>query len=92
MSSIGERTSVVESKQVKRIKQEFKNAHYIVKCTRNKGMFRVPLMMVTEYKGFTVLAKSELHLSQEYSAPVHIQEDIKLFEIKTRISRDLFES
>ena len=36
---------------------QFKNYQYVLRLTQNKGRIRVPLAMVTHYKGFTVYAK-----------------------------------
>ena len=53
----------VDPIKAKYLRNTFKNANYILQCTRNKGRFVVPLMMITNYKGFQVLATSSIHTS-----------------------------
>ena len=52
-----EKGTVVSNEAAKIALQEFKNYDYILRLTRNKGKLRVPLAMVVDYKGFTILAK-----------------------------------
>ena len=58
VSTFEERGTIVSNEAAKMALQEFKNYDYILRLTRNKGKLRVPLTMITEYKGFTVFAKS----------------------------------
>ena len=51
----------IDPVKTKYAKNMFKNANYILQCTRNKGRFVVPLMMLTYYKGFQILATSDIH-------------------------------
>ena len=53
--------TVVNAEESKRAQRQFKNANYIVQVTRNKGRFRVPLMVILEYKGFFVAARANVH-------------------------------
>lgn len=62
---------------MKQLRQQFKNANYVLQITRNRGRFRVPLMMLIEYKGFTVLAQAAVHSSTDYAAlTTALQQDI----------------
>lgn len=45
---------------------EFKNYDYILRLTQNKGKIRVPLCMMTHYKGFTVFAKVLIPTAENY--------------------------
>lgn len=45
---------------------EFKNYDYILKITKNKGKLRVPLSMITHYKGFSIYAKVLIPSAQTY--------------------------
>ena len=46
--------------------QEFKNYDYILRLTHNKGKIRVPLCMMLEYKGLTVMAKVMIPSAEAY--------------------------
>jgi hypothetical protein len=92
ISTFQDRSTVVGSERVKQLRQQFKNANYVLQITRNRGRFRVPLMMLTEYKGFTVLAQAAVHSSVDYaSLSAALQQDIVQLERDTKISRSLFE-
>ena len=52
----------------------------------------MPLMQLTQYKGFTVLAKSMVHTSSDFSSlSAQLQQDIGQLERDARISRSVFE-
>jgi hypothetical protein len=88
VASFQDRSTVVSAGRLKRARQEFKNANYILQVTRNRGRFRVPLMMFLEYKGFGVLAKAKVHSTEEYaSLAASLQQDMTQFERDTRIGR-----
>ena len=91
VSTFQDRSTIVGSDRVKQLRQQFKNANYILQITRNRGRFRVPLMMLSEYKGFTVLAHAAVHSSTDYtSLTAALQQDIAQLERDTKISRSLF--
>jgi hypothetical protein len=49
-------------------------------------------MNLSEYKGFTILSKANIHSSTEYSNFTNsLQQDINQLERDTKISRNLFE-
>lgn len=58
VATFEERGTVVSNESAKIALNEFKNYDYILRLTRNKGKLRVPLAMISEYKGFTVMAKA----------------------------------
>lgn len=92
ISSFNDSSTIVSGKVVKKMRGEFKNSNYILQCTKNKGSFRVPLMMVVTYKGYQVLAKAAVHSSPEYSSAVaDLQQEMAQLERDTRVSRELFE-
>lgn len=45
---------------------EFKNYDYVLKIMKNKGKIRVPLSMVTQYKGFCIYAKVLIPVAESY--------------------------
>jgi hypothetical protein len=52
-----EKGTILSNAAEKMASHEFKNYEYILRLTQNKGKIRVPLSMLTNYKGFTVFAK-----------------------------------
>ena len=76
-SNFHDRISIVSSQSNKQLRHQFKNSDYILQITNNRGRFRVPLMQLTQYKGFTVLAKSMVHTSTDFSSlSAQLQQDI----------------
>ena len=61
IATFDDHNTVISSVRSKRARNQFKNANYILQCTRNKGRFVVPLMMLTHYKGFQVFARHTIH-------------------------------
>ena len=72
VNSFQQRCEAVSPLKVKQAKNKFTNSNYILQCTRNKGRFVVPLMMVSEYKGFQALATTIIHSTPEFNAPIEI--------------------
>ena len=62
--SFQERNTGVSVGRTKRMRNMFKNGNYLLQCTRNRGRFRVPLMMLTQYKGMQVFAVSNIHSTE----------------------------
>ena len=92
IASYQEHSTVVSQAELKRAKNQFNNANYILQCTRNRSRLCLPLIMVTHYKGLQVLAKADVHTSPEYSAAVStLQQETAQLEQETSISRSLFE-
>ena len=87
-----DRLTIIDSEHYKKARQQFKNGNYILQNTRNRGRFRVPLMMIVQYKGFCVMAKANVHSTPEYSAIAdYLIEDVGEFEAETKIERAVFE-
>lgn len=66
VSTFQDRGTVISNSRIKEAQQILKNSNYILQLTRNRGRIRVPLMMITEYKGFTGLAKAEIPTTENY--------------------------
>lgn len=76
VSSFHDRSTIVSALTTKQAQQQFKNCNYILQLTRNRGRFRVPLVMLFDYKGFCILAKAAVHATADYSPSVSLQHDI----------------
>ena len=62
----GDKGTIPSNSAEKAAAHEFKNYDYILRLTANKGKIRVPLSMMTHYKGFAIFAKVLIPSTERY--------------------------
>lgn len=71
--------------------QQFKNYDYVLRVTKNKGKIRVPLSMITHYKGFAVFAKVLIPSTESYDNMGLLEKQLEALQAESRIDNSIFQ-